>query len=76
MTLKKALFMDELVSKHSAVMDRYDPAKKVGLSWTSGAPGHDVEPGTNPGFLYQQNTIRDALVAALTSTSSTTTAAG
>jgi len=64
-TMKKALFMDELVAKHSAVMDRYDPMKKVSLVVDEWGTWYDVEPGTNPGFLYQQNTMRDALVAGL-----------
>ncbi|MEK3876259.1 alpha-N-arabinofuranosidase [Paenibacillus sp. FSL H8-0122] len=65
-TLKKALFMDELVTRHIAIMDKYDPEKRVGLIVDEWGTWYDVEPGTNPGFLYQQNTIRDALVAGLT----------
>lgn len=65
-TIKKALFMDELVSKHSAIMDTYDPDKKVGLVVDEWGTWYDVEPGTNPGFLFQQNTLRDAMVAAST----------
>lgn len=65
-TLKKALFMEELISKHSAIMDQYDPDKRIGLLVDEWGTWHDVEPGTNPGFLYQQNTIRDALVAGIT----------
>jgi alpha-N-arabinofuranosidase len=65
-TLKKALFMDELVARHSTIMDRYDPEKRVGLIVDEWGTWYDVEPGTNPGFLYQQNSLRDALVAGLT----------
>lgn len=65
-TLKKALWMDELITKHSTIMDRYDPDKRVGLIVDEWGTWFNVEPGTNPGFLYQQNTIRDALVAGLT----------
>lgn len=65
-TLKKALRMDELITKHSTIMDRYDPEKRIGLIVDEWGTWYDVEPGTNPGFLYQQNTIRDALVAGLT----------
>lgn len=64
-TLKKTLFMDELVSRHSAIMDQYDPQKRVGLIVDEWGTWYDVEPGTNPGFLYQQNTLRDALVAGI-----------
>jgi len=64
-TLSKTLEMDELITKHSAVMDKYDPQKKIGLVVDEWGNWFDVEPGTNPGFLYQQNTIRDAMVAAL-----------
>ena len=46
-------------------MDKADPEKKVGLVVDEWGTWYDVEPGTHPGFLYQQNTLRDALVAAL-----------
>ncbi|GIP03958.1 alpha-N-arabinofuranosidase [Paenibacillus sp. JNUCC32] len=65
-TMKKALHMDELITRHSAIMDQYDPNKRIGLIVDEWGTWFDVEPGTNPGFLYQQNTIRDALVAGLT----------
>ncbi|MDR1330908.1 MAG: alpha-N-arabinofuranosidase [Tannerella sp.] len=65
-TISKAWFMDELVTKHSVVMDRYDPQKRVGLMPDEWGAWYDVEPGTNPGFLYQQNTLRDAILAGVT----------
>ncbi|WOC32028.1 MULTISPECIES: alpha-N-arabinofuranosidase [Caproicibacterium] len=65
-TLKKALFMEELISNHTQVMNKYDPKHRVGLIVDEWGTWYDVEPGTNPGFLYQQNTMRDAMVAALT----------
>ena len=64
-TLAATLRMDEYISKHSAIMDKYDPAKRVWLGVDEWGTWHDVEPGTNPGFLYQQNSLRDALVAAM-----------
>lgn len=64
-TLSKALYMNELVEKHGAIMDKYDPEKKIGMLVDEWGCWFDVEPGTNPGFLYQQNTMRDALVACL-----------
>ncbi|WP_420113336.1 alpha-N-arabinofuranosidase [Pseudactinotalea sp.] len=64
-TMVKAQRVDELIAGHSAVMDCYDPRKKVGLILDEWGTWFDVEPGTNPGFLYQQNTMRDALVASL-----------
>jgi alpha-N-arabinofuranosidase len=65
-TLFKALRMDTLIRRHGAVMDQYDPEKKIGMIVDEWGCWYDVEPGTNPGFLYQQNTIRDALVAGVT----------
>ena len=62
-TMKRALFMEELVNKHSAIMDKYDPEKKIALVVDEWGGWYDVEPGTNPGFLYQQNSIRDAMIA-------------
>ncbi len=64
-TIQKTLFMDELVTRHSGIMDQYDPEKRVGLMVDEWGTWHNVEPGTNPGFLFQQNTIRDAIVAAI-----------
>jgi alpha-N-arabinofuranosidase len=64
-TLRRTLRMEELIAKHSAIMDRYDPEKKVGLIVDEWGTWYDVEPGTNPGFLFQQNSLRDAIVAAL-----------
>lgn len=66
LVLKNALHMDELIRRHSAIMDQYDPDQRVGLIVDEWGTWYDVEPGTNPGFLYQQNTLRDALVAAVT----------
>lgn len=65
-TLGKALYMQELVERHSAIMDQYDPEKKIGMVVDEWGTWYTVEPGTNPGFLYQQNTVRDALVAGIT----------
>jgi alpha-N-arabinofuranosidase len=65
-TLQKSLRMEELLERHTTIMDRYDPQKRVGLIVDEWGTWFDVEPGQNPGFLYQQNTLRDALVAGLT----------
>jgi alpha-N-arabinofuranosidase len=46
-------------------MDQYDPRKRVGLLVDEWGTWYDVEPGTNPGFLFQQSTLRDALVAGI-----------
>lgn len=62
--IAKGLFMDELVRKHGTIMDKYDPAKKVAMIVDEWGTWYAVEPGTHPRFLYQQNTIRDAIVAA------------
>ncbi len=64
-TLSKALYIEELITRHGAIMDQYDPAKKIGMIVDEWGGWYDVEPGTNPGFLYQQNTMRDALIAGL-----------
>jgi len=64
-TIKKTLFMDELLAKHIRIMDKYDPRNRVGLIVDEWGNWHDTEPGTNPGFLYQQNTLRDAMVASI-----------
>jgi alpha-N-arabinofuranosidase len=65
-TMKNCLFMDTLVTRHSAIMDKYDSAKRIALVVDEWGIWTDVEPGTNPGFLYQQNSLRDALIAGTT----------
>jgi len=65
-TMKSALFMEEIVQKHAAIMDKYDPQKRVAMVVDEWGGWYDVEPGTNPGFLYQQNTLRDAMIAGVT----------
>ena len=65
-TLNKALFMEELISRHATIMDEYDPKKDIAMIVDEWGTWFTVEPGTNPGFLYQQNTMRDALVAGIT----------
>lgn len=63
--LGKAIQVEDLIRKHSAIMDEYDPEKKVALLLDEWGTWFDVEPGTNPGHLFQQNSMRDAMVAAL-----------
>ena len=65
-TLCRAGYMDTLIENHLAIMNRYDPQHKVGLIVDEWGGWYEVEPGTNPGFLYQQNTMRDAMIAAIT----------
>jgi alpha-N-arabinofuranosidase len=62
--LKKSLEIEDFINGHSAVMDKYDPQKQIALIVDEWGTWNGVEPGTNPGFLYQQNTLRDALAAA------------
>lgn len=57
--------MDELVTRHTAIMDQFDPRKRISLVVDEWGAWYNVEPGTNPGFLYQQNTLRDAILAGL-----------
>ena len=64
-TLKATLKMEDLIQGHGAIMDQYDPEKKIGMVIDEWGTWYDVEPGTNPGFLYQQSTMRDALVAGI-----------
>ncbi len=65
-TLRRALFMEELIRMHGAMMDRYDPEKKVTLVVDEWGTWHAPDADTNPAFLYQQNTMRDAIVAGIT----------
>ncbi len=65
MTVERALHMDELIEKHGAIMDKYDPERKIKLIVDEWGSWYDVEEGTDPGFLFQQNTMRDAITAAI-----------
>ncbi len=62
--MAKTLDLEPMVRRHAAIMDQYDPGKRVGLIVDEWGGWYDVEPGTNPAFLYQQNSMRDALLAA------------
>ena len=64
-TLWAARHIEDLINRHGAIMDKYDPDKKIGMSVDEWGTWFEVEEGTNPGFLYQQNTMRDALVAGI-----------
>ena len=63
--LKATLEMDDLINRYSAIMDKYDPAKKVALVVDEWGSWYAPSPGSNPGFLVQQNSMRDAVLAAL-----------
>jgi alpha-N-arabinofuranosidase len=64
--MQKATLMEELVQRHSAIMDKYDPKKRIALVVDEWGGWYDVEPGTNGAFLFQQNTMRDAMIAGTT----------
>ncbi len=63
--LKSTLEMDPLIATHSAIMDRYDPQKKIALVVDEWGAWYAPLAGSNPGFLVQQNSLRDAILAAL-----------
>lgn len=65
-TMQKAMEMEQLVQRHSAIMDKYDPGKRIAMVVDEWGGWYDVEPGTNEAFLFQQNTLRDAMIAATT----------
>ena len=64
-TFRLNLEMDKILKGHSAILDRYDPEKTKGLVVDEWGNWFKVEPGTNEGFLYQQNSLRDAITAAI-----------
>ncbi|MBK8881639.1 MAG: alpha-N-arabinofuranosidase [Bacteroidales bacterium] len=64
-TFRLNLEIDNIIKSHEAVMNRYDPDKTKGLIVDEWGNWFSVEPGTNPGFLFQQNTMRDAITAAI-----------
>ena len=64
-TLVRTLRMEEFIQKHSAIMDKYDAKKRVGLMVDEWGTWYDREPGRDMGALFQQNTLRDAVVAGI-----------
>lgn len=64
-TMQQTLRMDQHIKQNVAILDKNDPQKKIGFYVDEWGTWYDVEPGTNPGFLFQHNTLRDAVVAAL-----------
>jgi alpha-N-arabinofuranosidase len=64
-TISRTLFIEELLTRHSTIMDKYDPQKRIALVPDEWGIWTNVEPGTNPGFLYQQNSLRDAIIAGI-----------
>jgi len=65
-TMQQAFRMEQMIKGNSDVMDKYDPQKRVALIVDEWGGWYEVEPGTNPAFLYQQNTMRDAMIAGIT----------
>ena len=64
-TLLRTLRIDGYIQKHIAIMDKYDPQKRVGLMVDEWGTWYDKDPGRDMGALYQQNSLRDAIVAAV-----------
>ncbi len=64
-TLTRTSGVDEILRNHIAIMDAYDPKNTVALILDEWGTWFEVEPGFNEGHLYQQNTMRDAVVAAI-----------
>jgi alpha-N-arabinofuranosidase len=64
-TLAHTLKMEDFITRNSAALDKADPAKKIGFAVDEWGTWYDPGAGLEPGFLYQQNTLRDALVAAI-----------
>jgi alpha-N-arabinofuranosidase len=64
--LRNCLRIKDILNRHIEIMDKADPQKRVAIAFDEWGAWHNVEPGTNPGFLYQQNSLRDAMVAGLT----------
>ncbi|MBN1952316.1 MAG: alpha-N-arabinofuranosidase [Bacteroidales bacterium] len=65
LTIRQNVEMEDNLRQHMAIMDKYDPEKKIGLLADEWGNWHDAEPGTEPGFLFQQNTMRDAITASI-----------
>jgi alpha-N-arabinofuranosidase len=65
LTVSKNMEMEKNLMQHIAIMDKYDPEKKIGLMADEWGNWYDPEPGSDMGLLYQQNTLRDAITASI-----------
>ena len=66
MTIKSAIKIEEIIKKHISIMDKYDKDQKIDLVVDEWGSWYGEEIGTKPRFLFQQNTIRDAMIAGAT----------
>jgi alpha-N-arabinofuranosidase len=64
-TMAEAEKMDGYIKAHAAIMDRYDPTKRIAMAIDEWGNWWAPTPGSHRGFLQQQNTLRDAVTAAL-----------
>ncbi|MBR4809871.1 MAG: alpha-N-arabinofuranosidase [Bacteroidales bacterium] len=64
-TLTTTALIEDILARHIAIMDSFDPERRVALVLDEWGTWFDVEQGSNPGHLFQQNTMRDAMVAAI-----------
>jgi alpha-N-arabinofuranosidase len=64
-TLDRTMLIDGYLAANEAVLDEHDPEGEIGIYLDEWGTWYDPEGGHEPGFLYQQNSIRDAVVAAL-----------
>ena len=63
--LKDSIGMDDTIKMQSAIMDKYDPEKKVALVVDEWGAWLVPASGANAGGAVQQNSQRDAVLAAL-----------
>jgi alpha-N-arabinofuranosidase len=64
--LHRAAAVEKLILDQRAALDEIDPQRKIGLIVDEWGTWHPPTPGREPNHLWQQNTLRDALVAAIT----------
>ena len=65
LTFQRTRRLEEMIREHDARMDRHDPEGRLGLMVAEWGTWYDPTPGTNSAHLQQENTLRDALVAAV-----------
>jgi len=64
-TIANTWKMDAIIARHLSIMDKHDKEKRVGMVVDEWGTWYDAEPGSKPGFLYQQSSIRDSVVAGI-----------
>ncbi len=64
-SMERTFKTEELIARHSEILDRYDPKGEVGIAFSEWGAWWATDQN-RPSNLFQANTLRDAVIAAFT----------